>query len=100
MSSLVVSISTDCCFKVPAGEAPERVRFEVKPYCEECRATRVEPSWGTHLDLDFPIAKKRRPSEAFDALQEKDRRASIAERRQHQTQRRSRVLVHVDLEDF
>jgi hypothetical protein len=44
LSSLVASISTNCCFKVPAGVAPECVRPEVKPYCEERRAPRVESS--------------------------------------------------------
>jgi len=44
LSSLVACISTDCCFKVPAGVAPERVRPEVEPYCEQRRATRIEPS--------------------------------------------------------
>ena len=52
------------------------------------------------LELDFLIGKKFTPSEAFDALKRGHRCASIADRRQHQTQRRLRVLVHVDLEDL
>src|SRR5215211_5465471 len=45
LSSLVATISTDCCFKIPARVAPERVRPEVKSYCEKRRTTQVEPSW-------------------------------------------------------
>src|SRR5215216_1476362 len=44
LSSLVATISADRCFEIGAGVAPECVRREVKPYCEERRATQVEPS--------------------------------------------------------
>ena|SRR6516225_10237974 len=44
LSSLVASTSADGCLKVPACVAPQRVRPEVKPYREQRRATRIEPS--------------------------------------------------------
>jgi hypothetical protein len=41
----MVPISADGCLKVRQGVTPKRVRPEVKPYGEERRATRIEPSW-------------------------------------------------------
>jgi len=38
---LVPSTITDCCFKVPEGIAPERIRPEVEPYSEERGASSV-----------------------------------------------------------
>jgi hypothetical protein len=44
LASSVVPISADSCLKVPHGIPSKRVRPEVKRYCEERRATHVEPS--------------------------------------------------------
>src|SRR5215510_16326347 len=41
LPALVASTITDCCLKVPAGIAPERVRPQVKPNSEERRASSV-----------------------------------------------------------
>ena len=44
LSSSIAVILTHSCFKIPTAVAPERVRPEVEPYCEERRATQVESS--------------------------------------------------------
>jgi len=44
LPSLVAPTPADGCFKVPAAVAPQSVRPEIKPYCQQRRAARVQPS--------------------------------------------------------
>ena len=44
LTSLIAPANADRCFKVPAAVAPQSIRPEVKPYGEQRRTARVQPS--------------------------------------------------------
>src|SRR6266571_7321894 len=96
----VVLVFRKGCREVSQSVAPERVRPQVEPYCQQCRTTSVESPWRANLDLDFRVTEKRRSNKVLDTLKKEYRRPSTAYRGQHETQRGAGVFVVVDINNF
>ncbi len=96
----VVGVFRKGCCEISQNVTPQRVRPQVEPYRQQCRTTSIESPWRAYLDLDFRITEKCRSNKVLDTLKKQHRRTSIAQRRQHKTQRGTRMFVVVDVEDF
>src|SRR4030095_1689209 len=88
------------CREVSQSVAPQRVRPQVEPYCQQCRTTSAKSPWRAYLDLDFRVTEERRSNKVLDTLKKEERGTSTAHRGQHKTQRGMAVFVVVDIENF